>query len=310
MTYASGADDLADIIELIADGIIASSEDWVDGDATWVTTNKEGDNARRCLKYTGDAADIWLALEALNTSHTIGYISSYYRYAKGLRVTLSASWDDVEHTYPASNHQTFLSFECRYRYSPVHADLATLLITYYLWYDESGFAIIAKPEPDSTDDQQSSFFLAVERVPTKEYADGYTNFYVVADLNMYEYFDDSYDGLQCRTYLRPFNFEYNPSDHASSSSFYNHGVNHQDYVRAMKSNGNGKAYYLKPIYQNEDGVNDPIAEADLWFGWLEERGLIDGDVIAIEGETTKYLCKALDSPDSTNRLKYAIKNVA
>jgi len=40
MTYASGDDDLADIIELIADGISASSEDWVDGDATWVTTDK------------------------------------------------------------------------------------------------------------------------------------------------------------------------------------------------------------------------------------------------------------------------------
>jgi hypothetical protein len=39
-------------------------------------------------------------------------------------------------------------------------------------------------------------------------------------------------------------------------------------------------------------------------------GLIDGDVVAIEGQTTKYLIKAVDSPDSAVRLTYAIKFVA
>jgi len=39
-------------------------------------------------------------------------------------------------------------------------------------------------------------------------------------------------------------------------------------------------------------------------------GLIDGDVVAVEGETKKFLMKALDSPDSVNRINYAIKYVA
>lgn len=310
MTYISGAKCLADIIEEIANDMIALA-DWSDGDTTWTTTDKTADNARRCLKYTGDANDIWIALEALNTSHLVyqkpGF-SEYY-YAKGLRVTVSASWDSVGHTYPADNQQTFISFELRYN-GDASADLATLLLTYFAWYDNArGFVITAKPDPDSTDDYQNSFFLAVERVTTKEYTDGYTNFYVAAAMNYKGFYDNSYDTYQFRSYLRPFNFEYSPADHTALSYFYNHGVNHPEYLRAIKSNGNGKAYFARPIYQNEDGVRSPITESALWFGYSPAYGLVDGDIIAIDGSTAKYLLKALDSPDSANMLPFAIRYV-
>lgn len=36
-------------------------------------------------------------------------------------------------------------------------------------------------------------------------------------------------------------------------------------------------------------------------------GLVDGDIIQVEGTTKKFLCKSLDSPDSINRVTYAIK---
>jgi hypothetical protein len=80
--------------------------------------------------------------------------------------------------------------------------------------------------------------------------------------------------------------------------------------RAFKSNGNGKVYYVKPIINNQTNALCPIFQAELWFPWTEGLGLIDGDVVALEGSTTKFLCKALDSPDSTNRLPFAIKYVA
>jgi hypothetical protein len=48
----------------------------------------------------------------------------------------------------------------------------------------------------------------------------------------------------------------------------------------------------------------------MFFAYDEGYGLVDGDVIAIEGQTTKYLCKALDSPDTTTRIPIAMKYVA
>ena len=312
MVYISGADDLADIIETIADAMIAGYATWEDGDATWVTTDKTADNARRCLKYTGDATDIWIALEAINTSHQTSFISNYADTGKGLRVTVSASWDGGGHTYPVDNQQTFLSFETRHTVAnpaTVNADLATLLVSYFAWYEENGFVIIGKPDPNATDNRQNSFFLAVERVTAKEYVDGYTSFYVAAAMNYYAVCDNTYDTWQFRPYLRPFNFEYSV-DHSTNSNFYNHGVSHPEYLRAIKSNGNGKAYFARPIYQNEDGVRSPIAEPDMWFGYSPAYGLVDGDIIAIDGETTKYLLKALSSPDSVTTLPFAIKYVA
>lgn len=79
---------------------------------------------------------------------------------------------------------------------------------------------------------------------------------------------------------------------------------------AFKSSGNGKAYYVQPIVHNLASQLAPIFQSQLWFPWYETVGLVDGDVIAIEGQTTKFLCKALDSPDSANRLDFAIKYVA
>ncbi len=241
-----------------------------------------------------------------------------------MRVTFSASWDSVNHTYPASNQQSFISFEIRdyiARYNdatnnPVAADLATLQITYYLWIDASGFVITAKPEPNSTDAVQQSFFLVVERVASKEYSDGYSNFYMHAWMNIYQPGSDSYLSAAFRSILRPFAYAY-PSMSAGFGNYDNLTQNGMgiSYVPtpvyyAFKSTGNGKVYYVKPIINNSNNQLNPIFQAELWFPWSEGVGLIDGDVIAIEGQTTKFLCKALDCPDSVNRLPFAIKYVA
>jgi hypothetical protein len=52
---------------------------------------------------------------------------------------------------------------------------------------------------------------------------------------------------------------------------------------------------------------NPIMQSQLFFLWTESVGLIDGDIIAIQGQPVKYLCKSVDSPDSATRLAYAIK---
>jgi hypothetical protein len=148
-------------------------------------------------------------------------------------------------------------------------------------------------------------------VSTKEYSDGYSNFFVTAVSSAWQWYDDSLDpNTFWVPYIRPFKFVYTYEGKTSNcgTPFPSSGILTPS--RAIKSDGDNKIYYMKPIYQNEQGDNDHIAEAALWVYWQEDAGIIDGDLIVIEGETTKYICKSVDSPDSAGRRPIAIKYVA
>jgi len=317
MGFTLGAKTTADIVQETAEGLIATPEGfWTDADPTWTTIDRTGNNARRVLKYANGAELIYLALEVINQTSGMNYYygnQGWWYYGKGIRVVFSASWDSVAHIYPTSNQSTFVPFETQR--GGVNADFRTLMIPYQLWIESNGFVIMGKPEPDATDTNQQSFIIVVERSPTKEYADGYTNFFCFTSVNMW--INCLYDGnwaptiWRNRTILRPFAFQY--PDHASWGGFTANG-NGLSFVPtpnnfAFKSVGNNKVYYVKPLIHNVSGQTAPILQSDLFFLWSEGVGLIDGDVISIEGRTTKYLCKGLDSPDSTSRLTFAMKYI-
>ena len=318
MGFTTGAKVLASIIDEISEGLIATPGGyWTDNDTTWDTTTRTAFNARRSLKYTNGPEELYVALEAINTSLTVSG-SIYKTQSKGLRITLSASWDSGSHTYPTLNQQSFIQFET-YSFqiynnnAPALADLAALQVTYYLWIESNGFVIMGKPEPFPNDASQQSFFLCLERNPNKEYADGYTNFFAVMQQNMFHQAHAAYPGSAFKGVLRPFAFQYPSStDTVDSITLNGMGVNYwlSPTYLAYKSQGNGKVYYVKPIIHNHAGQMMPIMQSELFFPFSENVGLIDGDVIAIEGATTKYLCKSLDSPDSTARINMAIKYVA
>ena len=320
MTFLTGAKVLPDLIDEIADGLIGTPGGyWSDADTTWDTTDRTGDNARRALKYENGTEKIYIALKSINTDNII----VYYRYnhatdwdgrvAKGLQIIFSASWDSVNHEPAGSNMKGFVEFEAqRYAWNKslqTQADLASLLITYYLWYDDSGFVITGKPEPHGNDDRQGSFLICIERNPNKEYQDGFTNFVCLNTTNYMNHTHNS--NYPNRNVIRPFAFdwdsgrvdgwttEWNGLRQPSLSGYY-----------AFKSVGNGKVYYVKPIAYNSTDNKIPIFQLENCFLWTESVGLVDGDVVAVEGATTKYLCKALDSPDTLNRLPFAIKYVA
>lgn len=319
MGFTTGAKVLASIIDEISDGLIATPGGyWTNNDITWTTANKTLNNARRSLKYTNGMEELYVALEAINTSTQVKNSSNYFTQSKGLRITLSASWDSGSHAYPTLNQQSFIQFET-YQYNiwnnngAATGDLATIQVTYYLWIESNGFVIMAKPEPFPGDGYQQSFFLCLERNPNKEYADGYTNFFAVIQQNMFHEGWAGYPGGMFKGVLRPFAYQYPASiDNYDSITIDGAGVNYwlSPTYRAYKSQGNGKVYYVKPIIHNHAGQMMPIMQSELFFPFSENVGLIDGDVIAIEGATTKYLCKSLDSPDSIARLNFAIKYVA
>ncbi|HYN44890.1 MAG TPA: hypothetical protein VER35_02725 [Candidatus Limnocylindrales bacterium] len=308
MGYTTGAKILPAIIDDIAAALIATSGGyWTDADTAWTTATKTGNLARRALKYTNGGEVVYLALECINTMVNTFLQSSVWTYSKGLKITFSASWDSVGHMYGASNYYTFIAFEA-YWYSNNYADMATLQVIFYLWVDATGFAIMAKPEP-SSNNYQGSWLAVVERNPNKEYSDGFSNFYGYFQCNAE---NNNYTaGWEMRQVLRPFTFFSQDYNQQSWS-----GIDMQGIVfplcpyLAYKSTGNGKVYYVKPIICNSRDERTPIFQSEIFFAFDENVGLVDGDVIAIEGETTKYLCKALDSPDSTTRLTFAIKYVA
>ena len=308
MGYTTGAKILPDIMDEIAAALIASAGGyWTDGDTAWTTAIKTGNLARRCLKYTNGGEVMYLALESINSSMNIYLTGGYWRYATGLRVTFSAAWDGTGHAPTSRTYHTFIQFEGRYNGGS--GDMATIQVTYYLWVDATGFVITGKPEPNATDDRQGSFFLVVERNPNKEYTDGFSNFFCYNACN-YMNGTNTVD-YYMTPYIRPFTYQNRDYNQEGMPTINVSGI----YFPAcpwtsFKSVGNGKVYYIKPIYFNTADRRTPIAQSEMFFAYAETVGLIDGDVIAIEGQTTKYLCKGLDSPDTTGRLTYAIKYVA
>jgi len=321
MGYTSGAKYTWDLINVIAAGLIGSVGGyWTDADPTyWNTTVKTDNNARRALKYTNGAETFWLALEQINTQ------TITTRYAKGLRVTFSASWDEVLHTYPTTNQTSFLMFESHNTTNSV--DMAVTYITYFLWIDASGFALLGKPEP-TANIYQNSFFICVERNANKEYSDGYTNFAAYSLMNMYNDHYTAYPlSARIKNYMRPFSntcpedtwnsVNHTPGIATGTFCCDGYGISFPRVAeipvantKAYKSVGNGKTYYMKPIAHNAFNTRTPVFEFNMFFPWTEGVGLIDGDLVTIDGQSTQYLCKSLDSPDSAIRLAFAIKYVA
>lgn len=312
MGYTSGAKILADIIEEIANGLIATAGGyWTNADTTWTTAVKTLNNARRALKYLNGTEVMYLTLEAINTNYTLQ--SNWI--AKGIRVGFSPDWDAVGHVPTSTTYRSTIPFEARS--TTVDADLAILQITYYLWIDANGFVITAKPEPIALDGGQSSFVLLVERNPNKEYTDGFSNFFALCECNYTTWLGNGDANYYYRKQMRPFTYQANGWDAYANLIFPQLGIsypavydNWAGYLFAFKSNGNGKVYYVKPVVANTADNLTPIAQLELFFRYVEGAGLVDGDVIAIEGQTTKYLCKALDSPDAVTRLPIAMKYVA
>ncbi|SFM86505.1 hypothetical protein RE474_04130 [Methanolobus sediminis] len=304
MGFTSGAKVLPDIVDEIADALIASSVNWVEGDATWDTTDRstEATLARRCLKYTGDSADIWMTLEVHNykTSEAIRYQGNDTG-AQGLRVTFTSTWDSINHTWGDTKFQTFIGFEGRDWSYDMYTDMATLQINYWLWVDSTGFVVMGKPEP-SSNDRQSSFICVMEHMGTKEYSDGLTNFYCYTTRNAWWAGTGEHSGLENYRMTRPFSFQ--DRDEDDGIQFY------YDTPYARKSNGNGKVYFMKPVIHNTANNKTPIYQSELFFRLSIDAGLVDGDVIAIDGATTKFLCKMLTSPDHSNVLAFAMKYVA
>jgi len=317
MGYTTDSKVLADVVDSIMSELLAQSSGyWTDGDTSWTTATRTENNARRVAKFNNGTETLYVAFEVINqTNGVLVYGSDHF--GKGLRIVLSSAWDSNAHSYTTPTQSTFIPFEMHIATGGnVSADLATLIITYHLYVDDTGFVIMGKPDTIPGDNTQQSFFVCLERGLYKEYQDGYSNFYLVSTCNTYSVVNDNVNLMdRQRTVLRPFVYQYpSESDNNAFTStdvfgFSGHGVNLIGIpdVYGFKSGGNNKAYYTKPVVSNSYTSLIPIMSVDMWFAWNEGHGLFDGDIIAVSASTKKYLCLAMSSPDDTTTIPIAIK---
>lgn len=264
---------------------------------------------------------LYLAMEAMNQPSGPNYYhdGSRWRHGKGFRFMMSTGWDSVAHTSSGTIQSTFVPFETCYNCG-VPSDLAILNVTYWLWIEDNGngFVMMGRPEPSGSPEQQS-FTIVLEKIANpanKEYTDNQTDFFLYTVGNIWH---QLYDGINTttlpsllwrnRSILRPFAYQW--PDGAQRGSWGSNGAGISfsplpSYV-GYKSVGNGKVYYIKPIVNNQANQLDPIFQSELFFQWNEGLGLIDGDVIAVQGQPVKFLCKSLSSPDNASRITYAVK---
>ncbi|MCX9073745.1 MAG: hypothetical protein OIN88_03685 [Candidatus Methanoperedens sp.] len=331
--YYTGAITLPNLIDKIADELnTVASTHWSNGDAAWSA-------GKRCCKYVNGGETMYVALETVNTQAAL---PTYY--GKGLRITFSDAWSSG----PSGNkQQSFIAFEAKTA-TGIAGDLTTMLITYYLWIEDAGFCVMGVPESNTTDNLQGSFIAVAERYDpnTKEYSDGSGNFYGYFRCNYIEQNADrtspTYDGLRLENVMRPFRYiahAYKEYSNTPTTTYYGNTTNgqyteihkswdaayfghSQDPVGiefpklAIKSSGNGKVYYCKPVVHNSitlygfrhETSFDPIALSDLFMAWRPDSGLVDGDIIALPSPSTKkYLLKSLNSVDKATPLYYGIK---
>ncbi|MBU4223015.1 MAG: hypothetical protein KKD46_03435 [Euryarchaeota archaeon] len=320
MGYFTGTKNIYDILDDICSTLIASSGGhWTDGDATWTTTDRTvANNGKRCLKYTNGSEYWWLAMTVVNVTSGWNYAlvsnHSYWYYGKGIQFVFSQSWEET-HTFPANSYSSFIPFIIHS--GAVGTNLATHQLTYYMWIDETGICMMSKGEPTG-EGLQPATLVGWERIEAKEYTDGYTNvvFYSINQiLNKYDGENRSVnDKTQHRSVIRPFCYTYPAMTDAGHYDFGFSGwstpsTSGDQGRSSFKSHGNGKVYYMKPVVHNHAGWQKPIFQTEMSFAWHEGEGLIDGDVIALEGTSKKFLVKALDSADTTGRLNYAIRYV-
>lgn len=291
--YTAYVAPLWEIIDKIADDLIALPE-WEEGDATWDTTTKTLTNARRVVHHVAD--DIYLSLVIENGNQYNG--STSYRW-RGLVIILSSAWDAGSHQPGGTKYYTFAGFEGDS--STVYGNLAVLDIDHRLFICPSGFALVGVPAPHSSDNRQSNFIVVVERNTNKIYADGFTNFYVFVDGNVFQTYYNTYTTAYALFGVKYRWYRYSHAFALQSQNGY------ESPFTAIASKADNKVYFAKPILHNDGSNLSPIYRGEMFIFVDNTRGLVDDDEIALPGPSTKkYQVTIKQSPDSTGYRAWGI----
>lgn len=301
MTFFSGNTDMDALIDLMADQLIATGA-WGSADGTLVAGAHP---AKRGLVHLTDT-NFFVYLERRVATSNAGI-----QGCNEIMVQLSTGFNTTTHL-PSGTIQT-TGIPTEGSASTVNTPANNKTGTHYTWIDASGVTVLSTWAASGAFDFTVLFTL--ERNTSKEYSDGFTNFFCASIPNAnYFLYPNSAGGYYYSTgasssnygynrgfLLRPFNF----TEHGD----YNNGL--ATFFGAYRSLGNSKVYFGFPFFSNSQTPlqRSLIAQTQRFFLVQPGSGLSDGDLVTyVSGPNTyTYLVKALQSPDSVNYSPWAIR---
>ena len=354
MAFLTDVGNLDEIVNVIADKLLASHASWTEFETGnyWDGTESDpgyGNGARRALKMERDGDTLYFAFQV--TYHfrymdasSYGTCGSNCRYCNGFTVKVSDAWTDHA---PDGNIQNQMVSTC---YWGNEVNWSTYMKPkqhqYWMWTDEgaeaeagNGLSIVIQPEAGHYT-YLTTAFLNIERCAPgdKQYADGYSNWWLFAIQNHrpnhgscgsgYQY-ADFYSGETAHAIvMHPFS-DATPSypkgiDRSPTEWFCGYqyiagcGRDRQYWFKGLdlmyglyRSKGLGKCYFQFPMFHANVRYNESPQFQSKHFICMcsTDSDLVDGDVIALSGETTKYLVMLKGSPWTSNPINVAIKYV-
>jgi hypothetical protein len=298
--FFSGATDMDALVDLIADQLILSDA-WGTADATLVAGAHP---AKRALQHLTDT-NFYVTLDRNLVTSVGGW------NANEIRVQVSTGFNAATHAPSGTIQVTGIPTESAINSNPTANNK---LGSHWTWIDASGFTVLSTWAGSAFNDYTVLFTL--ERNSAKEYADGFSNFFVASLASANPIIgNNSGQGLyygnrsvsfgqdfQRCIIGRPFSFQEYSADSNSLEKFFG----------AYRSPGNSKVYFEFPYFSNNQLPlqRSPIAQTQRFF-WVQPPGggLADGDLVTyVQGASTlTFLVKLLQSPDSTNYAPWAIR---
>ena len=302
---------------------------------------------RRAMKTTRDGKTLYLSIEEpwYDEEKSIFKMmdSTYCTYSKewcgGILFRISNQWDDETEHYHGGDYQScFCSFhQSNSSYHVRRGNIKDVWIAYWMWLDEAaesaagnGTAIFFRPDSvPETGWTQSGFFNIEHFDPgLKEYEDGFSDWWLMAFSNYwncsYCHNDESPHGYVLHPFSNawpshPRGVDSEPSEiHLGFTNF--HSTAQRKAVKGVDGmlgpiragyacgEGDSKVRYSRPVFHGlADSNNSPQVQTEHFLRAIEGVGLVDGDILSVDGDTRKYLILLKDSPDSTQDLCIAMR---
>ena len=358
MAFYNGSSTVPGLINLMADKLAASDSRFTNpyngltrytGDATDVDYGVSC-NQRRVVKWedpakSGQEKTIYIVFQAPwwdTTSVILQYRSDAARYAFGIEITVSSTWDSNTHLPGSDAQRTFLfvAYETGGMSALQRSQMMALNIAYWMWVDDdssspdigNGLVIMTKPDA-STWGQTASCCLNIEKLTSKEYSDGYSLWHLESFVNYFREPGGNMNSVPRKWswYLHPWSLNAtddtigDSNDHcyvgqswwglrgtginAFDTGYKIIGVDFPMWAALSQGGSPPNVYFMKGIVHAEARYNNkPIGIIHHCFPWREGTGIIDQDIISeASPSTTKYVCLAKESPSSATKLPMAIK---
>jgi hypothetical protein len=309
MPFFSGASTMDALIDLMANQLIATGA-W--GDASGGALPSGASPANRALVHLVDA-NFYVHIDR-NIVTGFGGGSS-----KG-------SWNEIRVRISTGHTGTAPSGTIQTTGIPLEAGTlgtSTTQVTannsnlsHWTWVDAAGFTTQVQGAVRGSFQIYACFFT-LERNTSKEYADGYTNFFVAAAPNM----NPSSGGTSSNNHGTYYGNGTTSSNFDAQRAFVCRPFNYQEYNAAsnavnwffgsFRSGGNSKVYFTFPYFSNNQAPLQPsfIAQTTRFFRVEPGQGLADGDLVtyALGGNTFTYLVKTLQSASSSAYTPWAVR---